>query len=236
MTSEAGVEALEIERKYEVAVDAHLPTAERFARAGFSATEPVIFHLAAQYFDTPDEALARAGIAVRVRTGGSDAGWHVKRREPGGVRELHWPVASQMPAGLLDELRARVGEVAEQVAPRATLKTERTVVVLRDAAGAGLVELADDRVYATDLSDGVHRAWREWEAELLPGAAETVLDAVDPLLRAAGAYPSASPAKIARATGKLIALAQARGADPEQLAALTELDAADQAAARRLGS
>ncbi|QYM75334.1 CYTH domain-containing protein [Leucobacter luti] len=83
MTSEAGVEALEIERKYEVAVDAHLPTAERFARAGFSATEPVIFHLAAQYFDTPDEALARAGIAVRVRTGGSDAGWHVKRREPG---------------------------------------------------------------------------------------------------------------------------------------------------------
>ena len=234
MTTQPGTESLEIERKYEIAVDAPLPSAAAFAAAGFAADPPETFALAARYFDTPDEALARAGIAVRVREGGADAGWHVKRREPGGVREQHWPLESQMPAGLLAELVARVGIAAGAVQPRAELLTERTVVVLRDGAGAALVELADDRVRATDLSDGVRRAWREWEAELLPAGTEAQLDALDPVLRAAGAEPSASPAKIARATGKLLGLARERGAAPEVLRAIEQLDAADQAAARTL--
>lgn len=237
MTSEQGTETLEIERKYEVAVDAELPTAEQFRLVGFEPDPAVTHRLVARYFDTPDEALARAGIAVRVREGGPDAGWHVKRREPGGVRELHWPLAAEMPDALIDELRSRVGEAAAAaVRERATLDTERTVVVLRTGAREARVELADDRVVAADLVSGVRRAWREWEAELIGGASEADLDAVDPALRAAGATPSASPAKIARATGKLVELARARGAGEAQLSALIELDAADQEAARRLSA
>ncbi|WP_164512890.1 CYTH domain-containing protein [Leucobacter chromiireducens] len=234
MTTQPGTESLEIERKYEIAVDAPLPSAADFARAGFAADAPETFELVARYYETPDEDLARAGIAVRVREGGSDAGWHVKRRTPGGVVEQHWPLERQLPAGLLAELAARIGVAAGSVQPRAELRTERTVVVLRDADGRELIELADDRVRATDLADGVRRAWREWEAELLPGGAEAQLDALDPVLRAAGASPSASPAKIARATGKLVGLARARQADAALIAALEQLDAADQAAARTL--
>lgn len=236
MTTQPGTESLEIERKYEIAVGAPLPSAEEFAAAGFAADAPETFELVARYYDTPDEELARAGIAVRVREGGTDAGWHVKRREPGGVREQHWPLETQLPAGLLAELAARIGVAAGSVRPRAELLTERTIVVLRDAHGRALVELADDRVRATDLADGVRRAWREWEAELLPGGAESHLDALDPVLRAAGASPSASPAKIARATGKLVQIARAKQADAAVIAALVELDADDQAAARTLDS
>ncbi|SJN08292.1 CHAD domain containing protein [Leucobacter sp. 7(1)] len=234
MTSNAARESLEIERKYEVDVAATMPTPEQFRAAGFEPDPPVTFPLRARYFDTVDEALARAGVALRVREGGTDAGWHIKVRQPGGVRELQWPLAEELPEALVAELRALVGDAADKVQPRATMDTERTVVLLRDAAGVARIELADDSVRTADLAAGVRRAWREWEAELLPGADESELDAVDPVLRGAGAVPSASPAKIARATGRLIALAQARGADAAQLAALAALDAADQEAARRL--
>ena len=234
MSSDAARESLEIERKYEVDVAAQLPTPEQFLAVGFVADPAATFGLRARYFDTADEELARAGVALRVREGGADAGWHIKVRQPGGVRELQWPLSEELPDPLRAELRALVGDAADRVEPRATMATERTVVVLRDAAGAARIEIADDRVVAADLAAGVRRAWREWEAELLPGAAEAELDAVDPALRGAGAVPSASPAKIARATGRLVGLARARGADAAQLAALEALDAADQAAARRL--
>ncbi len=236
MSTASGSESLEIERKYEVAFDAELPSSTDFERAGFGVDTPRAFSLVARYFETPGEDLAAAGLAVRVREGGADAGWHVKQREAAGVREFQWPPAPEMPAELIALLRERVGDAADEVQPRVVMRTERTIVVLRDASGAGLVEVADDLVHASDLAVGVERAWREWESELLPGAEEAQLDVVAPVLRAAGALPSVSPAKIARATGRLVSLAQAHGADESQVAALRELDAADQEAARRLSS
>ena len=232
MTDQQGVEALEVERKYEVGPEARLPDPGVFAALGLRADEPVTHELRARYFDTLDGDLARRGLALRERHGGKDAGWHLKERGPSGVRELLWPPADELPAALAAEVRTRVGAAAALV-PIADLRTTRTVLLLRDAAGAEAAELADDRVRATD-SAGVRRAWREWEAELAPGAAPDLLDRIEPALLAAGAVPSPSPAKIARATGRLVQLAAARGADAERLAALRALDEADRAAGRRL--
>ncbi|WP_058594466.1 CYTH domain-containing protein [Leucobacter chromiiresistens] len=231
MSENAGRQSLEIERKYEVAADLPLPPDSAFAETGLTAASPITYELSAVYFDTSDADLARRGLALRVRHGGSDAGWHLKERGASEVQELFWPLDDAMPDGVRAELRARIGGAADAVAPIAELSTERTVVVLADAAGAELVELADDRVEAFDRVTGVARAWREWEAELLPGAPRAALDLVEPVLRAAGAEPSLSVAKIARATGRLVDAARRSGAEPERIAALEALDASDRAAA-----
>lgn len=229
-----GAEALEIERKYEVSVALPLPAPERFREVGLDPESPIAYRLSARYFDTPRGDLARLGLALRERHGGKDAGWHLKQRGDGGVRELLWPPSDAMPEGLRDEIRRRIGAAADEVSPVAQLQTERTVVMLLDSEGREAVELADDRVRAADRVEGVDRAWREWEAELMPGVDAAVLDRVEPVLLAAGAEPSLSFAKIARATGRLIAAARAGGADEARLRALEELDASDREAARRL--
>jgi len=231
----AGSESPEIERKYEASAALPLPDAERFRAVGLDPEPPVTHRLSARYFDTPRGDLAGRGLALRERRGGKDAGWHLKQRGEVGVTELLWPPSDGMPAGLRDEIRGRIGDAVDEVRPVARLETERTVVMLRDGSGREVVELADDRVRATDGIEGVDRAWREWEAELMPGADAAVLDRVEAVLLAAGAEPSLSFAKIARATGRLLAAARARGADEATLEALARLDASDREAARRLG-
>lgn len=249
MSAHAGAESIEIERKYEVDDDAVMPSAEAFNAAGFAADAPVTFALAATYFDVPDRALAAAGIAVRQRTGGHDAGWHVKQRLEAGVREIAWPPAAEAPAALFDKLRELLGDAApaglghhnaleQQLVPLAEMRTTRTVTLLR-VGEQSVIELADDRVLGVEHTGDTHpstvrRAWREWEAELMPGADSALLAAAEPLLLAAGATPSLSFAKIARASGQLVAAARKRGADPDRIAALEALDASDQARARRL--
>lgn len=235
MREHAAVEAFEVERKYEVDDVATPPTAEAFASVGVIPDTPELQTLHATYFDTPDGALARQRLALRVRHGGKDAGWHLKEKSSAGAHELLWPPSPEMPKPLFAEIKRRIGESAKSVRPIAELSTERTVILLRDAEGNPVVEFADDRVRATDHGTSVKRAWREWEAELMPDADGGVLDSLEPVLVAAGAVPSLSPAKIARATGRLVGLARVAGADEARLAALRELDAADREAARRLG-
>ena len=71
----------------------------------------------------------------------------------------------------------------------------------------GVVEIADDHVTAVDVRGDVERGWREWEVELLPGAPDTeagrtaLLDAIEAAIAVAGAHPSTSVAKVARALG-----------------------------------
>lgn len=236
VTTQAAIESFEIERKYEVDATVSLPTAQAFQAAGFEALSPEVHQLHAIYFDTPAADLARQRLALRVRRGGKDAGWHLKQKGTDGARELLWPAAEEMPSEVLAELRRWIGDAVAGLAPLAELRTERTVVVLRDSTGREAVELADDRVTALDHRTGIRRAWREWEAEVLGNVPGEVLSLVEPVLLSAGAVPSPSPAKIARATGQLVAVAEARGAEPSQLETLRALDAADQEAARRLGA
>lgn len=257
MTSSGATESLEVERKYEVLAGAMLPGAGEFAGLGISATSPVKTLLVARYFDSPSRALAQQQIAVRRREGGKDAGWHLKERLSEGVREVAWPPSEEMPEGLRSELRARLGGATRELVPVSTMRTSRTVVQLCEAgagapggeavsgaASAGddgedpdtrelvaLVELVDDSVLATDHLGGVSRAWREWETELMPGATRKDLDRVEPILLAAGAAPSLSVAKNARAAGRLVELAISDGAEAGVLAALAITDLADRLAA-----
>ncbi|WP_157000581.1 EamA family transporter [Leucobacter komagatae] len=229
-------ESLEIERKYEVPAQTEIPADASFAPVGLSVGAAEVNTLNARYYDTADGALAARGLAMRVREGGADEGWHLKAKTAGGTRELHWPLAAAIPAGLVSELRERIGDAAEHVRPIAELRTERRTVRLVTRAGVEVVELADDRVLAAELRGDarIERAWREWEAELLPGADEHWLDLTGEVLEGAGATPSLSTAKIARAMGALAAVATARGASPEVIAQLQEMDRVDQAAARKL--
>lgn len=238
--SERPVESIEIERKYEVVAGAELPDAATLEAAGFFPDAPVSFELHATYFDTAQGDLARHRLAVRRRQGGPDAGWHLKHKNPLGAHEFHWPNADTMPEGLRSEIAKRLGAEAAgagpehagpEITPLAELRTLRSVVLLRDAQGRPTVELVDDFVRALNHRDGTRRAWREWEAELAPDAPESLFSALEPVLVAAGARPSPSPAKIARATGALVPLALAAGADEATLTALRKLDAADRAAA-----
>lgn len=230
----SAVESLEIERKYEVDVAAVLPGDDDFAANGLDASAAETCELRARYFDTPDGDLARLRLALRVRTGGTDAGWHLKAKGDLGNREMLWPASDTMPQAVITLLHDRIGAAAANIVPVAELNTERTTVRLRDANGFEVVELADDRVRAVARHTGVCRAWREWEAELLPHADPELLDRIEPVLLAAGAVPSFSPAKIARAMGRLVAIAEERGAGAEQILQLQRLDEADREAARRL--
>ena len=69
-----------------------------------------VHELEATYFDTADLALAKAGISLRRRTGGADAGWHLKLPMKEGRFEVHEP---------LSRATKTVPEVAAHAAPRA---------------------------------------------------------------------------------------------------------------------
>jgi inorganic triphosphatase YgiF len=197
---------IEIERKYDVDESAAPP---RLVGAGAVAfeSEPSTDELVALYVDTPDLALARQKVAVRIRRGGSDEGWHVKLPGDEGRIELHWPLGDgdEPPAELLETLRDRVGDA--QLQPIARVANRRITTILQDAAGFAVAELCDDHVDAENLRTGDTRSWREWEVELLGGAPDTreartaLLDEIERRLLEAGAEVSASSSKLARTLG-----------------------------------
>ena len=206
-----GREQTEIERKYDI--EGLTPVPSLLGVDGVTAetaAEPDI--LTAVYYDTDDHALARRRIVLRRREGGGDAGWHIKMPAAEGRTEVHWPLetgdddgSERIPAEVLEPVRAIVRD--RPLTPLARISTVRTTVRLDDADGRPLAEIADDHVSASDARGGAYRKWREWEAELLDGAPDTrkkrtrLLDSIEQALLAAGATPSTSVAKIARAVG-----------------------------------
>ena len=202
--------SLEIERKYAVEAEFVLP--DLSAVPGVAAvTGPDIYHLTAVYLDTPGLDLAAARITLRRRTGGTDAGWHLKLpAEAGARREVHAPLG---PGGepVPEELSGLVAETihGRPLHPIARLQTTRTVRRLTDAAGQVLAEVADDEVTGSlpDQDAGATggppdpaawrtaTAWREVEIELGTGPAG-LLDEAGRFLLEAGARPSPSASKL----------------------------------------
>lgn len=226
--NESPNEHLEIERKYEVSLDARVPD---FAHSDWQLSAPKVFELDAQYFDTEDFLLARHRIAVRHRSGGIDAGWHIKQRTPQGVQETEWPDTPEMPTALTDTLVRLLGAPVATLTVVGRISTNRTTYDLLDTEQMKRAELVDDTVQTRDEVRGIARAWREWEVELAPQCDETVLDAIESELVTAGALPSLAESKIGRTMGTMLATAQRNGASAEALAAIAITDVADQMAA-----
>src|SRR6478735_10808709 len=206
-TRPAATRQAEIETKLEIAPDAKLPSLSkrrRLAAVGIaSAADPQSYHLDAMYYDTPDLDLLRSKITLRRRTGGSDAGWHLKLPAAQGARtEVGLPLSAGDGQQVPPEIGALVLGAARgrPLAPVASVINDRTVRHLLDGDGTVLVEVADDQVTGQGLPEG-HRAtrrWREVEAEIIKGTREQLAVTVDVLV-AGGARPAASPSKLARA-------------------------------------
>lgn len=193
----------ETERKYEAAADAKLPKWSDIP----GVTEvhgPRTEHLSAVYFDTADQRLARYGATLRRRTGGEDAGWHLKVPAGGDSRtELRLPLedrpegATNAPPDELTDLTLAMTRGAA-LRPIAQLKTSRRVWELAGADGA-LAEVTDDRVSATRL-DGSSNVdeWRELEVELADHGGTRVLTDTEKLLRKAGIRRAGHSSKLAK--------------------------------------
>ncbi|MGZ4625141.1 MAG: CYTH and CHAD domain-containing protein [Kineosporiaceae bacterium] len=219
-------ESAEIERKFETDPDFSLPDLTGLPGVA-QVSAPQVMDLEATYVDTPDLRLAAHRYALRRRTGGHDAGWHLKRPRADGFRdEIQEPLGDpeQVPAALRRLIEVYVR--GEPLAPVVRIDTRRTATTLRDADGTVLLELAADDVTASvigaDGAGGEVKAWHELEAELVHGDLD-LLDAVTERLETAGARRSSSPSKLARALGDRV-----RRPDPAQLplgSAVAALDA-----------
>ncbi|MFI0259902.1 CHAD domain-containing protein [Streptomyces sp. NPDC017056] len=136
----------EIERKYEADDSTRLPDLTGVAGVAAIAEQGTVV-LSATYYDTPDQRLAADGITLRRRTGGGDAGWHLKLPVAPGVRdEVRMPLADRLPDKLAALVRSRVR--GARLTPLVHLRTRRTLRVLEDARGAPLAEVAVDEVVA----------------------------------------------------------------------------------------
>ncbi|MBO0979752.1 CYTH domain-containing protein [Microbacterium sp. SD291] len=196
---------VEVERKYDV--DEGTPLPEWRGIPGVDAvSEGELRELDARYLDTADAALSRAGVALRRRTGGPDAGWHIKGpREGDGRLEIGWPLGGDdaVPDAVTETLARWT---TAELIPLARIENSRTAYLLTGPDGV-VAEFVDDRVRATDLRQGTAREWREWELELGPAAPsdaagrDALFTAAEQAIFAAGGRHSASGSKLARALG-----------------------------------
>jgi CHAD domain-containing protein len=193
---------LEVERKFDVGASVALPALTTIAGVDRVGT-PSDQNLDAVYFDTATLALAARGITLRRRTGGNDAGWHLKLPVAAGERrEINEPLNKDpdcVPARLKDLVLAHTRN--QELVAVAHLTTRRTAIPLIAADGTVLAEFSDDRVESRILLEPVDKAaWREWEIELIDGHRK-LLEAADVVLARAGHLPAELPSKLARALG-----------------------------------
>lgn len=192
----------EIERKFAVTDTTVSPSFAGLASVARVERSPVQ-DLDAVYFDTPDRDLAEHRITLRRRTGGLDAGWHLKLPAGADARtELRAPLGHVDGDTVPEELRDVVLAIVRRqpLAPIARIATTRTVDVLFGASGEPIAEFCDDVVTATAGPDGEPQTWREWELELAEGAdvAPDLMDRLSNRLFDAGAEPAGHGSKLAR--------------------------------------
>ncbi|MEU8732470.1 CYTH and CHAD domain-containing protein [Streptomyces tendae] len=162
--------------------------------------------LDAVYHDTEDLRLAGSSVTLRRRTGGPDAGWHLKLPLAGDTREeVQAPLADDLPEPLRELTLSR--SRGAPLRPVVRIRSTRTVRQLRDAEGRVLAELSLDEVRAEPAADTGRAEWAELEVELAEGAPAGLLDVVEKRLRKKGIVRADSPSKLARAlrdTGSVV--------------------------------
>ncbi|MYZ37601.1 MULTISPECIES: CYTH and CHAD domain-containing protein [unclassified Streptomyces] len=207
----------EIERKYELpsrSRDGGVPGLPDLARAkGVDAVRADgVVELDAVYYDTADLRLAAGSLTLRRRTGGDDAGWHLKLPVSPGVRdEIRAPLADTVPEELTALLRSRIRDA--RLIPVVRLRTSRDISRLLGGDGAPLAEVSVDTVRAQRLGDTVvATSWTEVEVELTDDADPALLDAVDKKLRKAGLRPASAASKLSRALTETARAGTGKGA------------------------
>src|SRR5690348_14465800 len=154
----------ETETKYDAPAGAALPRLDGLPQVA-GTSRPAEEQLEAEYYDTGDLRLIRAGITLQRRSGGEDAGWRLKL--PAGAdtrREIRLPPGrgGQQVPGELRGWQQVPGELAgliraytrgEPLRPIAWMATSRQRVILLGQAGESLAEVAADDVSAQSLGD-----------------------------------------------------------------------------------
>jgi CHAD domain-containing protein len=203
---------VEVERKFDVPADTVFPSFDGLSAVARVERQPAQ-SLDAVYFDTPGRDLAAHRITLRRRTGGPDAGWHLKLPAgPDARTEVHAPLETDagdtheahVPTDLLDIVLAIVRD--RPLAPVARITTTRNVVMLYGSDDAALAEFCDDEVSAWALDPGDGQAgeqqrWHEWELELVDGETDGAGDLLTRLgnrLLDAGAVPAGHGSKLAK--------------------------------------
>lgn len=192
----------ETERKFDVVETTVTPSFDGLSAVGRVERSPSQ-DLAAVYFDTPAQDLARRRITLRRRTGGTDAGWHLKLPAGTDTRtEVRAPLSDDespdeptVPDTLRDVVLAIVRD--RPLAPVARIDTLRVVEQLYAPDGSPIAEFCDDQVTASAVG-GEEQKWREWELEVHPGTSTEVFDRLTNRLLDAGAAPAAQGSKLAR--------------------------------------
>jgi CHAD domain-containing protein len=205
---------LEVERKFDVGDSTSSPSFVGIVDVVRVEQLPTQ-KLDAVYYDTPARDLACHRITLRRRTGGDDAGWHLKLPAGADARtEVRAPLGNatdgeedaheDVPGELVDVVLAIVRD--RPVQPVARITTARQVHQLYGVHDTPLAEFCDDRVTASRIAapdaTEVEQRWREWELELnQPEANTELLDRLSDRLLGAGAAPAGHGSKLARVLG-----------------------------------
>ena len=193
----------EVEDKYDLDEASVLP--DFCSLKGVESVSTVEQQLVATYFDTADLALAQAGVVLRRRTGGEDAGWHLKLPTNGARLEIAVPLGRAVRTPPVALRKVVAGIVRDHgLAHVVTIRTDRRVHRLHDKRGEVLAELADDHVSTEPASSEAPGlapiTWREAEVELLSDNPVLLGDASD-LMATLGVRRSDHASKLARAVG-----------------------------------
>ncbi|MFI6035113.1 CHAD domain-containing protein [Streptomyces sp. NPDC051315] len=190
----------ETERKYEVPDPGDFPRLSGLTgEGGTSLVDAGTHDLDAVYYDTPDLRLTRTSATLRRRTGGSDAGWHLKLPLAGDSREeIRAPLQEEIPDQLRDLALSRTR--GARLEPVVRIHSHRAVRELVDADGSLVAEVVLDRVEADSLRpEGGHTSWAELEVELVEAGDTALLDRVDKALGKEGFARLRTPNKLTRA-------------------------------------
>ncbi|MGH9208655.1 MAG: CYTH domain-containing protein, partial [Acidimicrobiales bacterium] len=230
---------VEVERKFDVVESMLSPSfagIPEIVRLEWRSTQ----ELDAVYFDTPARDLASKRITLRRRTGGQDAGWHLKLPAgPDARTEVRAPLDAvndsrdgsqeDVPPELLDVVLAIVRD--RPLRPVARIATARQVQLLCGADGVALAEFCDDRVTGRLAADpdapAAEQRWREWELELVGSDANAeLMERLSNRLLGAGATPARHASKVARVLGATTEPhdAPVRAVDPVHRAVAEQVD------------
>jgi CHAD domain-containing protein len=231
---------LEVERKFEVVETTVSPSFEGIAAVARVEKSPTQ-SLDAVYFDTPTQDLARNRVTLRRRTGGTDAGWHLKLPAgPDARTEIRAALDASgsedtVPSELLDVVLAIVRD--RPVGPVAHITTQRESQILYGADGAALAEFSNDHVTAwaagtsddSESEDSVpaEQEWREWELELVESNgtdSRELLNRLSNRLLDAGAAPAGHDSKLARVLDRPPSDGTRPAADPVHRAVAEQVD------------